>query len=157
MTQYQKYLKDWTSERGITSYLGSDKPAFQRDWKAEKSDRVRFGEEMGREDINRAGEPFKKPKPKAKVPINIPKMWVFKPTKDNYGSTEVERRYLLNALPRDRDIAREGLYKNSQAEDFTVGDFKDAIDKTKKTETSPLLRIAKFLQKNDFGKIVYYK
>ena len=27
---------------------------------------------MGGEDINRAGEPFKKPKPKAKVPINKP-------------------------------------------------------------------------------------
>ena len=69
MTQYQKYLKDWTSERGITSFLGSDKPAFQRDWKEEKSAPARFGEEMGREDINRAGEPFKKPKPKAKVPV----------------------------------------------------------------------------------------
>jgi len=69
MTQYHKYLKDWTSERGITSFLGSDKPAFQQDWKEEKRAGVRFGEEMGREDINRAGEPFKKPKPKAKVPI----------------------------------------------------------------------------------------
>jgi len=61
MTQYQKYLKSWTSERGITSFLGSDKPAFQQDWKEEKSAPARFGEEMGREDINRAGEPFKKP------------------------------------------------------------------------------------------------
>lgn len=67
MTQYQKYLKSWTSERGITSFLGSDKPAFQRDWKDEKKG-LRFGEmeSMGGEDINRAGEPFKKPKPKAK-------------------------------------------------------------------------------------------
>lgn len=72
MTQYQKYLKDWTNERGITSFLGSDKPAFQQDWKEEKSAPARFGEEMGKEDINRAGEPFKKPKPKAKVPINVP-------------------------------------------------------------------------------------
>ena len=61
MTKYQKYLKSWTSERGITSFLGSDKPAFQQDWKEEKSAPARFGEEMGREDINRAGEPFKKP------------------------------------------------------------------------------------------------
>jgi len=70
MTQYRKYLKDWTSERGITSFLGSDKPAFQQDWKEEKKG-LRFGEmeSMGGEDINRAGEPFKKPKPKAKVPI----------------------------------------------------------------------------------------
>jgi hypothetical protein len=60
MTEYHKYLKHWTSERGITSFLGSDKPAFQRDWKDEKSATVIFGEEMGREDINRAGEPFKK-------------------------------------------------------------------------------------------------
>jgi len=73
MTQYQKYLKSWTSERGITSFLGSDKPAFQQDWKEEKKG-LRFGEmqSMGGEDINRAGEPFKKPKPKAKVPINKP-------------------------------------------------------------------------------------
>jgi hypothetical protein len=73
MTQYQKYLKSWTSERGITSFLGSDKPAFQQDWKEEKKG-LRFGEmeSMGGEDINRAGEPFKKPKPKAKVPINVP-------------------------------------------------------------------------------------
>ncbi len=73
MTQYQKYLKDWTNERGITSFLGSDKPAFQQDWKEEKKG-LRFGEmeSMGGEDINRAGEPFKKPKPKAKVPINKP-------------------------------------------------------------------------------------
>jgi len=70
MAEYRKYLKDWTSERGITSYLGSDKSAFQRDWKEAKRDSVRFGEEvsaMGGEDINRAGEPFKKPK---KIPIN---------------------------------------------------------------------------------------
>jgi hypothetical protein len=62
MTQYQKYLKSWTSERGITSFLGSDKPAFQQDWKEEKKG-LRFGEmeSMGGEDINRAGEPFKKP------------------------------------------------------------------------------------------------
>ena len=67
MAEYRKYLKDWTSERGITSYLGSDKSAFQQDWKEAKRDSVRFGEEvssMGGEDINRAGEPFKKPKPK---------------------------------------------------------------------------------------------
>jgi len=43
MTNYHKYLKDWTSERGITSFLGSDKPAFQQDWKEEKKG-LRFGE-----------------------------------------------------------------------------------------------------------------
>ncbi len=43
MTQYQKYLKDWTSERGITSFLGSDKPAFQQDWKEEKESVAKFG------------------------------------------------------------------------------------------------------------------
>jgi len=83
--------------------------------------------------------------------------WVFKPTKNNYGSTEVERAYMLNALPNDRKIAEEGLYKNDRAEDFNVIDFKDAIDKNKKPETSVLLRIAKYLQKNKFGKIVYSK
>jgi len=69
MTQYNKYLKSWTSERGITSFLGTDKPEFQRDWKEEKKSTMRFNEEMSREvsgmggeDINRAGEPFKNPK-----------------------------------------------------------------------------------------------
>lgn len=46
MTQYHRYLKSWTSERGITSFLGSDKPEFQRDWKAEKKATVRFGEPL---------------------------------------------------------------------------------------------------------------
>ena len=105
--------------------------------------------------VNAPPEPDRKQKRDKKK--DQPKMWVFKPTKNNYGSTEVERAYMLNALPRNRAIAREGLYKNSQGEDFTVGDFKDAIDKTKKPETSPLLRIAKFLQRNDLGKIVYSK
>jgi len=72
MTEYRKFLKDWTSERGITSFLGSEKPEFQQDWKEEKKGGVRFGERikagaereaMSGEDINRAGEPFKKPKP----------------------------------------------------------------------------------------------
>jgi hypothetical protein len=83
--------------------------------------------------------------------------WVFKPKKDNYGSTEVEERYLLPYLPNDRKIPREGLYKNDHAEDFTVGDFKEAINKIKKPETSVLLRIAKRLAKDEFGKIIYYK
>jgi len=74
MTQYHKYLKDWTSERGITSFLGSDKPAFQQDWKEEKRAGVRFGEEMGREDINRAGEPFKKPIPIQKIKEAVSKL-----------------------------------------------------------------------------------
>lgn len=66
MTEYHKYLKSWTTERGITSFLGSDKPAFQQDWKDSKRGGVRFGEleSMGGDDINRAGEAFKKTKPK---------------------------------------------------------------------------------------------
>ena len=56
MTEYHKFLKSWTSSRGITSYLGSDKADFLQDWKGQK-----LGESMGREDINRAGAPFKKP------------------------------------------------------------------------------------------------
>ena len=66
MTEYHKYLKSWTNERGITSFLGSDKSAFQQDWKDSKRGGVRFGEleSMGGDDINRAGEAFKKSKPK---------------------------------------------------------------------------------------------
>lgn len=71
MTQYHKYLKSWTSERGITSFLGSDKPEFQRDWKDEKSAPARFGEEMGKEDINRAGEAFKKTKPTGQSALKV--------------------------------------------------------------------------------------
>lgn len=48
MTQYHKFLKSWTTERGITSYLGSDKPEFQRDWKDEKTGGVRFGEPIAK-------------------------------------------------------------------------------------------------------------
>jgi len=79
MTEYQKFLRSWTDERNITSFLGSDKQEFLADWKEAKKDIVRFGERrkaekaekaeretMGGEDINRAGEPFKKPKPKPK-------------------------------------------------------------------------------------------
>jgi hypothetical protein len=44
MTQYHKFLKSWTTDRGITSFLGSDKPEFQQDWKEEKKPTVRFGE-----------------------------------------------------------------------------------------------------------------
>jgi hypothetical protein len=68
MTEYQKYLKGWTAEREITSFLGRDKAAFLKDWRDEKTAPARFTDEMGREDINFAGEPFKKPKPKAKKP-----------------------------------------------------------------------------------------
>ena len=74
MPEYHKYLKHWTSERGITSFLGSVKPAFQQDWKDEKSAPTRFGEEMGREDINRAGEPFKKTTEKNKQKIRMTKL-----------------------------------------------------------------------------------
>ena len=92
MTQYQKYLTDWTSERGITSFLGSDKPAFQRDWKEEKSAPARFGEEMGREDINRAGEPFKKPA----VKVVKPKKTAVKVAKVPKAKKEKSNKILLN-------------------------------------------------------------
>ena len=97
----------------------------------------------------------KPPAPKTKpVAPKAVRDWVFKADKK---ATPVERAYLLNALPNDRKIAEEGLYKNNQAEDFNVGDFKDAIDKKKKPETSVLLRIAKYLQREGYGKIVYSK
>lgn len=102
MTEYHKYLKHWTSERGITSFLGSDKPAFQRDWKDEKSAHIRFGEEMGREDINRAGEPFKKPKPKPKP----------KPTTDQIKKNKLQQK--IHALPTELRNIIKG---------YTVGDF----------------------------------
>lgn len=93
MTEYHKFLKDWTTARSITSFLGRDKSDFQRDWARQKSATVEerkpvedkadierrkkmiADEEtrrkakkeerksMGGEDINRAGERFKKPIP----------------------------------------------------------------------------------------------
>ena len=118
MTQYQKYLKDWTSERGITSFLGSDKPAFQQDWKEEKKG-LRFGEmeSMGGEDINRAGEPFKKPKPKAKVPINKPSA---KKEEDFPTSMSAYARWFQE---RPKEV-REALYQHERL--FNYGD-KDSI------------------------------
>jgi len=101
MTQYQKYLKSWTSERGITSFLGSDKPAFQQDWKEEKKG-LRFGEmeSMGGEDINRAGKPFKKPKPKAKVPKYVESDLYSKET----TASEIEADIINNQKEIDRII-----------------------------------------------------
>lgn len=87
---------------------------------------------------------------------NKQREWKFKANKNNYGSTDVERGFMLNTSSRDKKIARQGLYKNDQADDFTVGDFIDAIDKNKKPESSVLLRIAKYLQRQEFGKIIYY-
>ena len=46
MSQYHRFLKDWTSERNITSFLGSDKSEFQKDWKEEKKAKTRFGEKI---------------------------------------------------------------------------------------------------------------
>ena len=126
MTQYHKYLKDWTSERGITSFLGSDKPAFQQDWKEENKG-LRFGEmeSMGGEDINRAGEPFKKPKPKAKVPINKP-------------SAKKEEDYLLDRSSKGRIIASPSQLGNQVVKEtfFRIitadeDNFKTKASKTK--------------------------
>lgn len=41
MTEYHKYLRSWTGERNITSFLGSDKQAFLADWKDIKMKPVR--------------------------------------------------------------------------------------------------------------------
>jgi len=139
MTQYQKYLKSWTSERGITSYLGSDKPAFQKDWKEEKSAPSRFGEEMGREvsgmggeDINRAGEPFKKPESmggedinRAGEPFKKPKLSAVKAKaskiKADFPTSMSAYARWFQERPKE---VREALYQHKRL--FNYGD-KDSI------------------------------
>ena len=64
--KYNEFLKKWSTEKNITSFFGSDKPDFLKAWNSAKTGNKVEMESMGREDINRAGEPFKKPKPKAK-------------------------------------------------------------------------------------------
>lgn len=41
MSRYHKYLRSWTNERNITSFLGSDKQEFLADWKDTKTKPVR--------------------------------------------------------------------------------------------------------------------
>jgi hypothetical protein len=76
MSKYQNFVKKWSNDRDITSFFGSDKREFLKDWERIKSAKIReeekFGEEMGREDINRAGEAFKKPKPKISATKKVP-------------------------------------------------------------------------------------
>ena len=145
MTEYHKYLKHWTSERGITSFLGSDKPAFQQDWKDEKSAHIRFGEEMGREDINRAGEPFKKPvskKPASVVLDNPDLMKLIKgyvpSSKKTYEVTIDDDLYLIKGdkiaramtgiIIKDKKLV-ERLFKKLSAQRIAIANNKPIPEK----------------------------
>ena len=96
-------------------------------------------------------------KAKAKKEADKSREWVFKPTKNAYGSNDVVRRFMLNALSDSKKIVREGLFKDKNTEDFNVGEFKEAINTTKKPQTAEIFKIAKYLQREDFGKIVFSK
>lgn len=71
MTQYHKFLKDWSNQKGMTSFFGSDKQDFLKDYHAFRDRGVRNTndvrkmaletQQMGMEDINRA-EPAKERK-----------------------------------------------------------------------------------------------
>jgi hypothetical protein len=138
MTEYQKYLKSWTSERGITSFLGSDKPEFQRDWKQEKSAPARFGEEMGREDINRAGEAFKKPKP------------IERPTAEN----------LIDALMSEDSAKADDLFKALSKSNASRADarYLEKVEKLRKLGNSEVVKkwVELFVKKLDERKIDHY-
>ena len=140
MTEYRKYLKDWTSERGITSFLGSDKPAFQRDWKEEKSAPARFGEGMGREDINRAGEAFKKPKPK---PIE-------RPTAEN----------LIDALMSEDSARADDLFKALSKSNASRAEarYLEKVEKLRKLGNSEVVKkwVELFVKNLDEQKIDHY-
>tara|TARA_R110000772_G_C13250663_1_gene434514 strand:- start:547 stop:1293 length:747 start_codon:yes stop_codon:yes gene_type:complete len=96
-------------------------------------------------------------KAKAKKEADKSREWIFKPTKNAYGSNDVVRRFMLNALSDSKKIVREGLFKDKNTEDFNVGEFKEAINTTKKPQTAEIFKIAKYLQREDFGKIVFSK
>ena len=72
MSQYHRFLKDWTTERNITSFLGSDKSEFQKDWKEEKKPKTRFGEKIVTEPMEIA-EPTVSEKVSPKITIAPPK------------------------------------------------------------------------------------
>jgi len=172
MAAYHKYLKDWTNERGITSYLGSDKKAFQRDWLQEKREKVRFGERnerevsgMGGEDINRAGEAFKKPESmggedinRAGEPFKKPKLSAAKKSKGRLKASQVEEfvsrlpeglekytaSFLLETDPLKEFDDKEGLYALWYCLDLLqsaeVGKVKYGVDFTKSQKYAVILR-----------------
>jgi hypothetical protein len=71
MAQYHKFMKEWSNQRGMTSFFGSDKQEFLKDYHAFRDRGVRNGnnvrkmaletQQMGMEDVNRA-EPVKERK-----------------------------------------------------------------------------------------------
>jgi colicin import membrane protein len=82
------------------------------------------------------------------------KYWVFKPPKGALPAALA----LMKAQRDDLKKPIEGLYKgdDGRAESFTIKDFKEVfLDNTPKPATSQLLKIAKYLQKEELGKIRY--
>ena len=71
MAQYHKFMKEWSNQRGMTSFFGSDKQEFLKDYHTFRDRGVRNGnnvrkmaletQQMGMEDVNRA-EPVKERK-----------------------------------------------------------------------------------------------
>ena len=71
MAQYRQFMKEWSNQKGMTSFFGSDKQDFLKDYHAFRDRGVRNAndvrkmalenEQMGMEDINRA-EPAKERK-----------------------------------------------------------------------------------------------
>jgi hypothetical protein len=83
--------------------------------------------------------------------------WTFKPSKTRLGH-EHQFLCLIKAMCPDKLYQSQELYKtDSPLTNFTYGDFQKAIDTNKKSCESPLFRVAKYLQKDDFGKIVFHK
>lgn len=81
------------------------------------------------------------------------KFWVFKPAKTPYGGLP-SALGLMKAQPDDLVKRIEGLYKNDRLDYFTNKDFKEVfLDDTPKPGTSQLLKIAKYLQRQELGKI----
>ena len=130
---YNEFLKKWSSEKNISSFFGSDKPDFLKAWNSAKTGNKVEMESMGGEDINRAGEPFKKPVAKkvsvaSKVLDNPDLMKLIEgyvPSKKTYEATIDGDRYLIKGdkiarqmtgiIIRDKKLV-ERLFKKLSAQ-----------------------------------------
>jgi hypothetical protein len=71
--KYYNFMREFNRDKGYTSFYGSNKKEFLDAWARSKGTTIKPRPEiaentgMGAEDINRAGDPFKKPIPIEKI------------------------------------------------------------------------------------------
>ena len=78
--KYYNFMREFNRDKGYTSFYGSNKKDFQDAWARAKDVSIKPRPEiaemagMGAEDINRAGQPFKKPIPIQKIKEAVSKL-----------------------------------------------------------------------------------